>query len=301
MLRKVSLGLAAACLSIVLAPATALASSYTFDGAPDNEIDRYFYAISGGIFPTGTDPNGTRASGGTFARIWDDPAQGAGIDTWTRDGWFEESAGMAVTMYNGATVVYDNNGIDAGTAGTFYSAQDQGTANAETPGLYQMYSNANNYDHIYASYFELTSETAITSMTGFFNWNGLSSEFDATDPNLVYRFNIWSVTGDCQQDNVGCLPVNTGSFQGDVFSSDLYGGLFAVAESGAFREFANGTTDSIGRLTYTLAAPFTLGPGEYYISYDASIATPVPEPATLTLLGLGLLGVATRARNRRRS
>ena len=103
MLRKVSLGLAAACLSIVLAPATALASSYTFDGAPDNEIDRYFYAISGGIFPTGTDPNGTRASGGTFARIWDDPAQGAGIDTWTRDGWFEESAGMAVTPLCQAT------------------------------------------------------------------------------------------------------------------------------------------------------------------------------------------------------
>jgi len=277
----------------------AVAAPFTFDQQADNQVDGWYYAVSGGIFPTGTDPNGSRASGGTFARIWDDPTTwgATNLNTWVRDGWFTQSAGMAVTLYDGATAVYDNNGIDAGTYGNFYSALAQGTANAATPGLYQMYSNANNYDHIYATYLKLEQATTITSINSFFNFNGLTGDFNPFASSVGYLMNFWSVVGDCQQDNVGCLPVNTNSFIGDVLSSYSLGGNFTVTDSGAVRQFDNGSTDAIGRLTWTLPNAVVLPAGEYYFSASATV---VPEPATLLLLGAGLAAVSLRVRKHRR-
>ena len=114
--------LATAALTCALVAGEGRAGQFVFNGAPDNEIDAlgYYYAITGGQFPTGTTPNGSRASGGTFRRIYDDPYWGASIDTWLTDGWFPENAGLALTLYNGATNIYDNNGIDTGTQGTYY-------------------------------------------------------------------------------------------------------------------------------------------------------------------------------------
>jgi hypothetical protein len=285
---------------ILYAASTAYATPLAFNGAGDNQVDGWYYAISGGKFPTGTDPNGTRQSGGTFARIWDDAvAWGSGIDTWTRDGWFPENAGMAFTLYDGTQAVYDNNGIDDGTYGNFYSAKAQGiTDNDATPGLHQMYSNANNWDMVYATYFKLDQDTLVTSINTFFNFDGLTGDFNPLAPTVGYLINVWSVQGNCQLDNVGCLPVNTGSFVGDVLSSNVLGGAFGVSDSGAVREFADGHTDAIGRLTWTLPQSFTLPAGEYYFSAAALIEQPVPEPATVVMLGVGLIGIAAIARAR---
>ena len=277
----------------------AFAGAVSFNGAGDYQTDSYgyFYGITGGLFPTGTDPNGSRSSGGTFARIWDDPYWGAGIDTWRRDGWFEANAGLALTMYNGSTSVYDNNGIDTGLHGDFYSALAQGTANASTPGLYQTYSNSNNFDHMYASYFQVLQDTTITSLSGYYNLDGYyNGDFDITHPYIQMQMSIWSVVGDCQQDNVGCLSVNTGNFRGDVFSTDLFAGTFSFSDTGVNRVFSDGSTDAIGRYTYTLDSPFTLKAGEYYFGGAAEIVT--PEPATLVLFGTGLAGVGAYRRRR---
>ena len=119
-----------------------------FNGAGDNETDQlgYYYIITGGLFPTGTTPNGASSSGGTFRYLTDDPAWGYSIDTWHKDGWFSDNAGFALTMKNGSSLVYNNNGIENGTYGDYYNSN----GSHGLDGLYRGYSMSNNWDWIYA-------------------------------------------------------------------------------------------------------------------------------------------------------
>lgn len=259
------------------------------NGVSENATDQlgYYYAITGGKFPTGTTPNGDNGSGGTFRFLVDDAAEWgrnpAESGVWQKDDWFTQNAGLALTLKNSGSVVYDNNGIEDGSYGNYYSAQAQGTANANTPGLYRAYSMSNNFDWVYAGYFKTESATTIDQVIGYFDEN---AGFDRNNPNVGYRVNIWSnVDGNL-------LPVDTDSFDGDVLASDSAGGTFSTSDSGVDRVFDNGATDDIFRLTYTLDAPLTLQPGEYWFSHDAT----VPEPAAIGLLGLGAAALLLRRR-----
>lgn len=290
-------------LSLVgcLAP-PASASSVTFNGTAEfgTGENGYFYGITGGKFPTGVDPNGDNASGGTFRFITDDPGWGYPIDIWRHDDWYPENAGIALTLRNGAAIVYDNNGIEDGSYGNFYDAQAQGTTDDATPGLHRTYGMSNNWDFMYASYFKLEQDTTFTSITGYYDTNGSIFDpsdrpFDINSLNILMRINFWSKVGNCQLDAVGCDPVNTGSFRGDVFSTDLAPGSWAFSDSGVVRRFSDGSTETIGRFTYTLDTPVTLQAGEYFYGPDAAI---VPEPGTVVLLGSGLLAVVIARRRR---
>jgi hypothetical protein len=272
---------------------------YPFNGAADNQTDihDYHYAVTGGIFPTGNQPNGTRASGGTMAFITDDPIWGYATQVWHRDTWFAETAGQAMTFRNNGTTIYDNNGIDDGSYGDFYNAQAQGRANADTPGLYQNYAMANNFDFMYASYFKIEQATTIDQIVGYFNGDGFNNTADPNSPLLNYRFNIWSTVGNCTEPNVGCLPVNTGSFNGDIFSMQI-AGTGTTSATGVNRVFSNGSTDPIWRVVFNLETPLVLQPGEYYGGHDRVIAAAAPEPGAMALLGLGLASLAAARRRR---
>lgn len=125
-------------LAVLICAATLTAGAQagtTFNGAPYNQIDYYgyYYAITGGQFPTGTTPNGDNGSGGTFRFITDDPAWGYSTDVWHKDDWFPQNASLAVTLKNGGTTVYNNNGIEDGTYGNYYNATAQGFASRQHP------------------------------------------------------------------------------------------------------------------------------------------------------------------------
>jgi len=145
---------------------------------------------------------------------------------------------------------------------------------------------------IYAGYFKITAATTVDQLVGYFAYNtntsdALTAGFDPANPNVGFRMNIWSnVSGDL-------LPTDTNSFDGDVFSSDNAAGTFGWSPT-TFDRIGSSSTQDIYRLTYTLAEPITLQPGEYWFSHDAV----VPEPSTFAVLGLGAGALLLRRQRR---
>lgn len=270
-------------------------SAGPFNGIGDNQLDNhgYYYAVTGSQFPTGNIPNGDNASGGTFRYITDDSAWGAPIDVWHKDDWYPENAGIGLTLRNGGAIVYDNNGLEPGAAIPADPAYYQYTPQFPTvgQGAVVAYSMSNNYDWIYSGYFKLMTETTVSQLAGYFTYSGdpndpLTGPFDPNDSSLAYHMNIFSnVIGDL-------LPTNTGSFAGNVFSSDAAAGAFSWSDTG-FDRFGSTSQQNIYRLVYDLNTPITLAAGEYWFSHDASI---VPEPATMTLVTLAALALLRRGR-----
>ncbi len=263
-----------------------------FDQQADNQRDDlgYYYVITGGKFPNGQTVNGLKTSGGSMNYILDAPDWGSyTLDVWHKDGWFEETAGVALTMKNGGSIVFDNFNNDAGN---FYTCPPGGQASEDTPGLYRGYSMSNNFDWIYAGYFKLNEETTIDQITGYFDE---TSGFDADNPLIEYRMNIWSNL-DVDMGTYTQKTPAIASFTGDVFSTDTTAGTFSWGDTGVDRVFGDdyeNATDDILYLTFTLDTPLVLQPGEYWFSHDAVIV-PVPAAVLLGILGLGVAGIKLR-------
>lgn len=213
------------------------ASGAVFDGAGDNQRDDlgYYYVITGGKFVNGQTVTGKKTTGGSMAFVLDDPAwqtwgYNYALDTWHKDGWFSETAGLALTMKNENTVVFDNFNNDAGD---FYTTPD-GQASGATPGLYRGYAMSNNFDWIYAGYFKLNEDTVVTEITGYFDEN---AGFDADSPYIRFDMNIWSNIDVDKGSYTEKRPTNTGSFDGDVLSAVTTAGSFTWGDTGVDRIF----------------------------------------------------------------
>ena len=241
---------------------------FQFNGQGDNQTDvlGYYYIITGGNSPRGISPMAITAWGAHFRFLIDDPAWGHTLDTWQKDDWFPDNAGFALTLKNSGAIVYDNNGIEDGTYGDYYDA----SGSHGTHGLYRGYSMSNNFDWIYAGYFNLEQTTTFDQIIGYFDPNGNSSDtfpFKPNSPAIHFRMNIWSnVTG-------SLMPANTGNFTGDILSTDNVQGSFSWGDTGVDRVYPDvaGFPEAIYRLVFTPKSPITLQPGIYWFSHDAAI------------------------------
>ena len=275
-------------------PSTAAGQTHpAFNGYIENGTDDYgwYGVITGGIAANGQTRDGEQ---GTMWYINDNPDYSLypnGFQEWKRDGWFEETKGLALTMRYEDAIVYDNNGIDTNSApADFYG--DSASPSTVTPGLYCGESMSNNYDWIYGGYFKIAESTTIDQISGYF----AETYYHTIAPHLNsgvwdFRMNLYST-----EVNGSYVEPVVDSFVGDVFSTDSASGTFAVEDSGVVRHYSGFSDDDdiIYRLSFNLETPITLAPGEYFFSHDAV----VPEPTAMGLLALGALAVLKRRKQK---
>ncbi len=239
----------------------------------------FYFVLTGGKIVNGQNKN---TLSGVFSpvafRNEDQTAWGSnGYRQWTTNlqltDPYTPTAGLALTLTNVGTIVYDNNGLENGTFGDYYDNSSRFTTripDSAKSGLYEAYCMSNYLPASFAGFFRLAAPTTFTQITGYFDPNGTPElRFNPADPNFKYRFNIFS--NDATR---GDKPKETGSFTGDVFSSDRTAGTFAFSDTGAKRVFSDGASDSIFRMVYTLGTPVTLPAGDYWFEHDAAVPNP---------------------------
>jgi uncharacterized protein (TIGR03437 family) len=232
----------------------------------------FYSAILGGKAVSGQTTTALGGAGSSLAFESNDALTWGptGFQAWTNQTGLGSSyagiPGLAVTLYNGSNIVYDDNGIETGTTGTFYN-NTGGGADAAKPGLSTLYSMSNYFPLVFATNIQFAQSTTITKLVGYFETlESAVLPFDPANPFVKYRMNIFS--------NANGLPKqNTSAFVGDVFSSDTVAGTFAYSDTGV-KIISSSSANSptiIYRLTYTLSSPITLPAGSYWLSHDASI------------------------------
>lgn len=239
----------------------------------------FYYSLLGGKSVAGQTLNGVSGSSSALAFQQSDAIAwgSAGLNAWTNNTGLGSSysavTGLAVTLLNGSTVVYDNNGIETGGAANFYN-NTGGSADSQKPGLSDLYSMSNYFPLVFGGYFTLTQATTVTQLIGYFDALGSTAlPFNPANPFVRYRMNIWSNVS-------GNLPDETSNmFTGNVFSSDTTAGTFSYSVT-PVQMVSSITTNApkpIYRLSYVLAAPLTLPAGSYWFSHDVAVRS---QPAT---------------------
>ncbi len=261
------------------------ATSQTNVTLPYRQLGLY-YALLGGKPVPGETLNGVSGPTSALAYQQADPTAWGltGLNAWTNStglgSQYAAASGLAMTFLNGIAIVYDNNGIETGTYGKFYD-NSNGPPNSQKPGLTDLYSMSNYFSLVFAGHFRLLQPASITTMIGYFDAAGVQAlPFDPSNPYVQYRMNLWS-------NAAGPLPKSTGTFTGDVFSSDKTAGTFSFSNTGVnmISSTAGDAPKPIFRLVYELAAPITLPAGEYWFCHDASVRTsdtPVPASELIT-------------------
>ena len=190
---------------------------------------------------------------------------------------FEPIRGIALTLRSGDATVFVNHGIEDKN-GTFYT-NSTGGPDGSAPGLLTIYSMSNLYPFIGGGFFRLSQAVTFDTLMGYFDGNGdRDLPLNPDSPYIKYRMNIWSNVPTSN------APLETGSFTGDVWTSDTSSGTWSWSYTGVDRVFRDTRTlnsdpsrrdDPIFRLVYKLDNPITLQAGSYWFSHDAVVPSSV--------------------------
>jgi len=234
------------------------------------EANGFYWVLGAGKSPNGQTRTAVDGAGSAVLTMHDDR------ETWGEDGYRRWTApqglsnshvatsGLALTLQHGSATVYDNNGIEDGSHGGYYVNSIPGSPDADAAGLTSWIAHSTNYRVVNASHFRLERTTTFDQVIAYFDGNGDDSlPFDPANAYNRYRVNIWS-------NGPGGVPANN-TFAGDILSSDSAGGVFAHSPTSVSRIRGNTERDPVHRLVYTLPAPLTLAPGDYWFASDAAL------------------------------
>ncbi len=262
-----------------------------------------YWAITGSKFVNGQTLNGAPGPNSSLAFRHNSPGAfgTAGLNTWTKNTNFAPSyaaiAGVALTLKSGGKIVFDNNGIETGDVGSYYSTSPGRSVLFCMSLLSSPTVTANNVKGAYAGYFKLNAATTVDQMIGYFEGpDNVDPPFNSANIYNTYHMNIFSNVngGFSNQTN---SPKELQSFIGDVFSDDKTPGLFSFSKTTVDRVLTPGnnplaeTHVPVYRLVYTLAAPLTLPAGEYWFSHDVS----TPQSDSISTANAGRVPTATES------
>ena len=239
-----------------------------------------YWEVTAGKFVNGQTFTGMPGTNGDVAvRHNDAQAFGAnGFNAWSKFTGFSSTfapvAGVALTLRTGNNIVFDNNGIETGTTGSYYASAPGFDVLFAMSSLSSPTNPSNTVQGVYSGYFRLTAATAFDQMLGYFEGpENVDPPFDPANIYNTFHMNVFS--------SVSGAPKETGSFTGDVFTSNSTAGSFSYSRTAADRVGADGTHFPIYRLVYTLRAPLTLPAGEYWFAHDVSTPS-FPSASTST-------------------
>lgn len=241
-----------------------------------------YWVVTGGKFANGQTFNGVPGTNSSLAFRHNSPTTfgSAGFNAWTKNTGLATSsstiAGIALTLTNSNAIVFDNSGIETGAVGAYYSGAPGYNVFFAMSNLSSPTSASNTVQAAYAGYFRVNGAVTFDQLTGYFEGPvNVSPPFNPANIYNTFHMNVFS--------NVSGTPRETGSFKGDVFSSDSIAGTFSFSATGANRVTAGGAQIPIYRLVYTLKTPMTLPAGEYWFEHD--ISTPVAAGAAVASAG----------------
>ena len=137
----------------------------------------FYHSLLGGKAVPGEALNGVSGANSALAYQQSDVATWgtAGLNAWTNNtglgSQYSVVSGLAMTLLNGNNLVYDNNGIENNTYGSFYNNAN-GPANSQKPGLSELYSMSNYFPLVFAGHFRLAQPATITTLIGYFDAMG---------------------------------------------------------------------------------------------------------------------------------